>query len=118
MTVIAEYLCSLPFYASLLQAGKINVDANQPYQDCVQSDHEAFKAEASKRTAASQEEYSRLKEKADAAEQELAKLRQKLQHIEDDNQTSAVTQASGLAKAEVSPFLESPAQTWVTLALT
>ena len=67
----------------------------------VQKDHEAFKAEASKRSIASQEECSKLRDKADAADQEAAKLRQKVQQIEESNQNSAVTQATSLAKTEV-----------------
>ena len=73
-----------------------------------QKDHEAFKAEAAKRSTVSQEECFKLREKADAANQEAAKLRQKVQQIEESNQTSSITQATSLAKTEVSHFLPQP----------
>ena len=70
----------------------------------LQKDHEAYKTEASKRSTALQEDCKLLGEKADAAAQQAAKLRLKVQEVEESNQSSAASQAAGLAKAEVSLF--------------
>lgn len=72
---------------------------------CVQNDHEAFRAEANKRSAASQEECSELRGKVDAANRDIQSLQKELQRLEDSNREASAAQIADTAKAAVGlPF--------------
>ena len=67
----------------------------------LQVDHEAYKAEADRRSKASQEECSQLREKVDMLTKEAASLHEKLRKLGDSTRDATDAQTAGTAKAAV-----------------
>lgn len=74
----------------------------------MQNDHEAYKAEAAKRSAASQEECAQLRTRAEAASSEVAALQEKVQQLQQGSTDASATQAAVEAKSKVENLTQSP----------